>query len=770
MSLKLRAAVSAHVLAIVAAAPAFAQSAPDASGPFTADDQTRDIVVVTGAEIAREDRPTTSEVKSAEEIALTTNVINAEDSLRYFPNIVVRKRHVGDTQAPITTRTSGVGASARSLIYADGVLLSALIGNNNSTASPKWGMVSPEEIAAIDVAYGPFSAAYAGNSIGAVVEIVTRMPEKLEGSVSLTGSLQRFDQYSTKDDYPARQASGIIGDRIGPFSFWLSATHTDSDSQPLAYITATRPASPSSAGTPLTGAFADFNRTGAPIAVLGAGGLEKQKQDNAKFKVQWDITPRDTLAWTIGRFANDTTSDVQSYLRNSAGAEVFSGGPFNIGGYSYTIAASAFSNNVYDFQEEQWMNALAYAHDGETFDWRITATSYDYDQSEQRLPTIALPAARAGGAGSITRFDGTRWQTLDAKAVWQAGGGHEVSFGAHGDRYELANKRYATTDWINGPAGALASASLGKTQTAALWAQDAWRLAPDWKLIYGGRWETWKAKDGFNYSSSPALNVRQPEIEQTKFSPKASLSWEFAPDWSARASVGQAYRFPTVAELYQAITTGATLTVPNPNLKPEKALSSEWSVGRRFEDGDVRVSFFTEDIEDALISQSAPLVAGSTTLFNFVQNVAKVESRGIEFVASKDNVLIRGLSLSGNVTYVDAKTAEDPVFRAAEGKQTPQVPKWRSTVVATYRPDDKWAFTLAGRYVDRVYGTIDNSDSVSHTFQGFEGFMTWDARVTYDFDAHWRGSLGVENFADNDYFLFHPFPQRTATAELNYRF
>jgi hypothetical protein len=43
----------------------------------------------------------------------------------------LRKRHVGDTQAPVTTRTSGVGASARSLVYADGVPLSALIGNNN---------------------------------------------------------------------------------------------------------------------------------------------------------------------------------------------------------------------------------------------------------------------------------------------------------------------------------------------------------------------------------------------------------------------------------------------------------------------------------------------------------------------------------------------------------------------------------------------------------------------------------------------------------------
>jgi iron complex outermembrane receptor protein len=81
--------------------------------------------------------PATQDSRSAEELRQTTNLVTADDALRYLPSLLVRRRHVGDTQAPLATRTSGVGASARSLIYADGVLLSALIGNNNSTASPR---------------------------------------------------------------------------------------------------------------------------------------------------------------------------------------------------------------------------------------------------------------------------------------------------------------------------------------------------------------------------------------------------------------------------------------------------------------------------------------------------------------------------------------------------------------------------------------------------------------------------------------------------------
>lgn len=736
-------------------------------------------VVVVGAKERKgkpteEKRPTTTETKDAKEIRDTTNVVNAEDALRYFPNVFVRKRHIGDTQAPMTTRTSGVGASARSLIYVDGVLVSALVANNNTAGSPKWGMIAPEEIARIDVLYGPFSAAFAGNSIGAVVEIESRMPDDFEGSLGTVGTLQHFDQYASEGDFGAFQFKGTIGDRFGDFSFWLSATHTDSDSQPLAYITANRPASPSGAGTVLTGAINDVNRTNAPIVVLGAGGFEHQVQDNVKAKIAYDIDADTSIAYSVGRFANDTSSDVESYLRNGSGQTIYSGGPFNINGYQYNIAASAFSNNVYRFDEEQWSHALVVQRNsGGMFDWRVVASLYDYAESTQRLPSTAMPAAESGGAGSITHNDGTGWWTLDAKGIYRPGGmlsEHEISFGAHGDGYELVNRRYATTNWISGSEGALSSASLGKTQTTALWLQDAWVLDPTLLLTTGVRYEMWEAKDGLNYSAAPALNTVQPRLDADRLSPKASLQWDFEENWTARLSIGKAYRFPTVAELYQAITTGATLTVPNPNLKPERALSTELSVEHRFEKGRVRVSIFTEDIDDALISQSAPLVSGSPTLYNYVQNVDKVESRGVEIVASHDDVLFTGLSLSGSVTYVDPTIAKDTAFPAAVGKQIPQVAHWRSTVVATYRPDEQWTFTLAGRYSDRVYATIDNIDVVTHTYQGFDPYFVVDARAAFDLDDHWTAAVGVENIGNDDYILFHPFPQRTATAELQYRF
>ena len=558
--------------------------------------------------------PATQETTTAEEIGETVNAMNVEDTVKYLPSLIVRKRHIGDTQAPLATRTSGLGASARTLIYADGILLSALIGNNNSTASPRWGLVTPDEIARVDFLYGPFAAPYAGNSIGGVLNITTAVPTKREGSLRLAGSRQAFAQYGTDDSYGAGQVSAAYGDRRGNFWFRLSGNVTESNSQPLSYATATRPANPSGSGTVVTGPFADENRTGAPIAVFGAGGLEHQVQSNLKAKVGYDFESL-RLVYTIGRFGNDTESHPETYARNAAGDPVYSGA-VNFEGYAYTLAASAFSNSLYLQNETHIAQSLSATSRGEgPWRWNVSISDYDYADEETRTASTAIPAALTGGAGNILVMDGTGWRTYDGTVSREAGM-HTLSAGAHRDQIQLSSTRYSTTDWLRGEAGAVTQQSLGQTRTDAVWVQDATNLSDSFRLVVGARYERWKAFDGFNFSASPALSVNQPTRSESGFSPKASLTWTGMEGLIIAASYGEAYRFPTVTELYQAITTGTTLTVPNPNLRPEHARSMELAIERPFDQGRVRLSLFDERITDALISQSAPLVPNSTTLFN----------------------------------------------------------------------------------------------------------------------------------------------------------
>ena len=90
--------------------------------------------------------------------------------------------------------------------------------------------------------------------------------------------------------------------------------------------------------------------------------------------------------------------------------------------------------------------------------------------------------------------------------------------------------------------------------------------------------------------------------------------------------------------------------------------------------------------------------------------------------------------------------------------------------MATWRASEALTLTAAARYADRAYGTLDNSDPVGHTYQGFDGYFVVDARATWQIDRHWSAAVGVDNLTNSDYFVFHPFPQRSALAELRYSY
>ena len=734
----------------------------------------------------RNQLPATTESVTAKQLAETVNMITVEDAFKYMPGLIIRRRNIGDQFAPLATRTSGLGQSARSLIYADGVLLSALIGNNNSNSTPRWGMVSPEEIERIDVMYGPYSAAYAGNSMGAVVEMTTRMPDKFEGSIRGVAASQNYSLYGTSNSYATEQFNAMLGSRLGAMSWRLSANYLDTKTQPLNIISVAQPAAPSALGTPVSGAIVERNRLGAPIFVIGSGGLETKQQVNMKARFALDINPQWQATYTLGYFQNEVNSRVETYLRDAGGLPVYSGADLNIGGYRFTganaIGAGSFSSGSgrYTWAQEHYSNSATLKSNTKgMWDWEAVLSVFKYGNDRQRIPGTALPGGEASGAGTIVSLNGTGWQTLDLQGYWRPlgfDGAHQVSFGLHRDMYSMENTTFATASWTSGEPGATNANSLGKSRTYALWVQDAWRIAPRYKLTLGGRQENWRAYNGLNFSAAPASVVNQPTLASSKFSPKISLTWEASRDWQVTGSYGSAYRFPTVSELYQAVTVAGVVQTPNPNLRPEYAKSGELAIERAVEKSRLRLSLFQENLSDALIAQNST-IPGTNVIGSSTQNIDRIRARGLEIASQQSDAFVRGLDLSGSVTYVNSKILSDPNFRNAAnvlsdvtGKFTPNIPKLKASGYANYRHDEHWSGTLGARYSARVWATVDNTDSNPNTYQGFDKYFVVDARVNYQFDSRTRASLGIDNLNNRKYFLFHPFPQRTIVAELRHTF
>lgn len=754
--------------------PALAQADATADSRFTGEPAERSkslgVVTITGGAPTSlpTQIPTTIEGVTREDIETRINATDSEDALKYLPSLLVRKRYIGDyNHAILSTRASGTGNSARSVVYADGILLSNYLGNgiaNGTNYAPRWGLVTPEEIERVDVMYGPFSAAYPGNSAGAVVDYVTRMPTTLEAHVKAGYASQPNDLYGAKQTFSSWQTSASLGSRSGDWSWWIDINRTDSHGQPLTFTTATLASGVAgAAGTPVSGAVPGLSTTNVPWYILGSGTAYHTVQDHAKLKLAYDFSPTVRAAYTLGWWQNTSEGRPHTFLRTAAGVPVYSG-PVNIGGRSFTVAPTAFP--LTNDKQTHYMHGLSVkSHTRGEFDWEVAASLYDYAEDRQRAPTVALPQAALGGAGTLQDQDGTGWNTLSAKGTWRpqgVGGAHIVDFGVGRDAYKLGIlKTNVLGSWQDGPSLSPVSKVGGRTETLNAWLQDSWSFAPRWKTVLGVRYEDWKAKDGFTSTGTSAQAYGR--RSESNLSPKAALAYQLMQDTVLKASLGRAVRYPTVGELYGATTGGVLSFVNDPTLKPEKSWTGELSAEKDLGNGLARATLFHETTRDALYSQ---LVPNSTV--SRVQNVDKVRTTGVELAYTGQDVLMRGLEFGASLTYANSKIVANAAFPASVGKWQPRVPQWRSTVFATYKPDAKWAFTAAARYSGRQYSSLDNSDVNAFAYFGASKYFTVDLRVRFQIDNQWSAAFGIDNANNYQYWNFHPYPQRTYTAELRF--
>ena len=687
------------------------------------------------------------------------NVINVEDGLRYLPSLMVRKRFIGDRNGVMTSRSSG-NQGARSLVYADGMLLSNLLGNGYGN-TPRWGMVAPEEIERMDVAYGPYSALYPGNAMGATVLMTTRSPEALEGSGRVQVFRQHYDYYRTDEVFSGHQESATLGSRHGAFSWFVSGSHIQNRSHPQGWAAATQSTTPAGGGdTVVTGYDRDIDPSGNRRVIFGATSIDESRQDNFKVKLGYDATPWLKLTYLFGQWRTDSSTAVDSYLRNAAGGTVYSGN-VNIGGFRYTINSAAFRPNLRDEAHNMHGLSLRTNTKGE-WDFEAALTHYDFTMDETRQPSTALPAAAAGGAGTVSYGDGTGWRTADAKAVWRpAGSGHEVTFGTHYDRYILSTLTLNATNWTTAATTTRNSFFGGKSATAALYVQDAWKFRPAWTLTAGLRWERWKAFDGELANATTLL--KHARRNESFLSPKLSLSHDVDERWRLRASLGRAWRMPTVSEMFQGSISAGSIVNNDPNLRAERATSGELTAERALDNGLLRLTLFRDNVHDALYSQTNVTVFPT---FTNIQNIDKVRTNGIELAWNAENVLVRGLDVSGGLTYADSEILKNDKFPTSVGHRVPRIPDWRLNASATWRQTEQLAWMLGLRHSGRQYNTLDGSDINPDTYGGTSRYTLWDARLNWKLDKHFRLALGADNLTDRRTFVYHPYPARTWLLEL----
>ena len=124
------------------------------------------------------------------------------------------------------------------------------------------------------------------------------------------------------------------------------------------------------------------------------------------------------------------------------------------------------------------------------------------------------------------------------------------------------------------------------------------------------------------------------------------------------------------------------------------------------------------------------------------------------------------------MTYANSRIKENSGYVTIPGdtigKYQPRVPVWRATTLLNYRLNEQWNVAYGARYSGKQYSTLDNSDPNGFAYQGASRYLTTDLRVRYRFAPQWSAALGIDNLNNYKYWNFHPYPQRSYTAELKW--
>ncbi len=702
---------------------------------------------------------TTKSKVTAEEIK-TFNAVNIEDTIKYLPNLFVRKRFIGDPNAVFSIRGNSNFQTARHMVYADGFPLHNLLQSRFS-GSPKWNMVAPEEVESTEVIYGPFSAAYSGNAMGGVVNIKTRQPQTQEVTVKQSYFFQNYDFFGTQETYDGFNSHASYGDKIGKFSFFTFYDHLENTSHPLTLRSDDSLAAPA-AETAVTGVFNNVDSDGNNEIVYGDSGPEEVTTDLFKVKGNFEFSPDLSARATVAYVNRDRETSPNNFLRDAAGNKIWGDNSnatndAQFGGVAFNVRNSDFAIDRRDKQDILVGAGLeGKLAGGWEFDLAFTYFHVLEDLRRQSDENPDDPLFDA--SGRVTEFDDTGWETYDIKVGNEAVlGNPNVALigGYHYSHYSLETSQFNSNNFRSGSKDSFRNSSGGDTGIHAIFAQGSWKFMPNWKASVGGRQEWWRAYNGFN--DSGAGPVATPNRNKSEFSPKFALEYKPAPLWTTQFSLAKAYRFPIVEELFQNVSGTSSSSLANAGLKTEDGFHKAFTIKREIDRGDVQLTFFEDLVKDAIFNQR--VIVNAVTV-NTVLNIDKVRTRGIELAFRQSGFVLPKLDVQFNTSYIDSKILENDLLPASVGNRFPRVPKWRVNLLSTYHITPAWDASVGLRHSGSSFNTIPNTDT-KKGFGSQSEFLVVDLKTSYGWKNGITASFGVDNVNNDEYFVFHPFPQRT---------
>lgn len=181
---------------------------------------------------------------------------------------------------------------------------------------------------------------------------------------------------------------------------------------------------------------------------------------------------------------------------------------------------------------------------------------------------------------------------------------------------------------------------------------------------------------------------------------RLTAAWRMRPSLTARASAATSHRWPTLNELVRGFRAGSALTLPNPELEPERARALDAGLTATTSRGTFGIAAFYTNVRGAIANVTLPSPMG---IVRERRNAGEARVRGLE--ADAEVRVWSWLQARGSLALTSARfrNSKEP---ALEGNRLPQVPR----VSGTFGADVSRADWLRAGIVVRSVGAQFDDD------------------------------------------------------------
>jgi outer membrane receptor protein involved in Fe transport len=279
-------------------------------------------------------------------------------------------------------------------------------------------------------------------------------------------------------------------------------------------------------------------------------------------------------------------------------------------------------------------------------------------------------------------------------------------------------------------------------------------------------WQAYKSFYIYAADSEPQES-RGGGVVKSATSPKVALSWPLGRGYRLRSSIGKGFSPPPASQLYNRYAGAGSVTLANPNLKPEHSTTVDIGLSHRETTGNWGVTLFATQWEDKVATR---ILDYGTPVVQQPQNVGVVTAVGVE--AHWAGRLADGWSIDTNYTYTLTRIARDLANPGLVGNELPDMPRHKANLALSWEPDEHFSARAKLRAVGSAYTDEANTiiDELGYRWQK-------PAYAVLDLTALWHGSkwefmLALDNVLDKDYvtgFFWHGSP-RILRGELTLRY